>query len=59
MTDQRYFAIQAQFGHHVFNKQCKYDLPLLKGVLRCKCGRSMSMSRKKKTDGSVSHSGEM
>ncbi len=54
MTDQRYFAIQAQFGHHVFNKQCKYDLPLLKGVLRCKCGRSMSMSRKKKTDGSVS-----
>lgn len=54
MTDQRYFAIMGQFGHNTFSKECKYDLPLLKGVLRCKCGRSMSMSRKKKVDGSVS-----
>ncbi len=54
MTDERFFAILAQFGHNVFNKKAKYDLPLLKGSLRCKCGRSMSMSRKKKVDGSVS-----
>lgn len=54
MTDERYFSIQAQFGHNVFSKKAKYDLPLLKGALRCKCGRSMAMSRKKKVDGSVS-----
>lgn len=54
MTDERFFSIQAQFGHNTFAKQAKYDLPLLKGALRCKCGRSMSMARKKKVDGSVS-----
>ena len=54
MTDQRFFSIMAQFGHNTFSKVAKYDLPLLKGVLRCKCGRTMSMSRKKKADGSVS-----
>lgn len=54
MTDKRYFAIMGQFGHNTFSKAPKYDLPLLKGVLRCKCGRSMSMSRKKKVDGSIS-----
>lgn len=54
MTDQRYFSIIGQFGHNTFSKAPKYDLPLLKGALRCKCGRSMSMSRKKKVDGSVS-----
>lgn len=54
MTDQRYFSIMAQFGKNTFSKKPKYDLPLLKGVLRCKCGRSMGMSRKKKVDGSIS-----
>lgn len=54
LTDQRYFSIMAQFGHNTFSKVAKYDLPLLKGVIRCKCGRTMSMSRKKKVDGSVS-----
>lgn len=54
MKAERYFAIMAQFGHNTFSKKAKYDLPLLKGALRCKCGRSMSMSRKKKVDGSVS-----
>ena len=54
MTDQRYFSIMAQFGKNTFSKKTKYDLPLLKGVLRCKCGRSMGMSRKKRVDGSIS-----
>lgn len=54
LTDEKFFSIMAQFGHNVFDKQAKYDLPLLKGVLRCKCGRSMSMARKKRVDGSVS-----
>lgn len=54
MSADRYFSILAQFGHNTFSKKAKYDLPLLKGTLRCKCGRSMSMSRKIKVDGSVS-----
>lgn len=54
MKAETYFQLQAQFGHNIFSKKPKYDLPLLKGSLRCKCGRMMSMSRKKKIDGSVS-----
>lgn len=54
MTDKQYFAILGQFGRNVFSKTAKYDLPLLKGALRCKCGRLMGMARKKKIDGSVS-----
>ncbi len=54
MKSDRYFAIMAQFGHNTFSKKAKYNLPLLKGALRCKCGRSMGMSRKKKVDGSIS-----
>lgn len=54
MKSDRYLAIMDQFGHNQFSKTAKYDLPLLKGILRCKCGRCMSMARKKKVDGSVS-----
>lgn len=54
LSDEIFFKIMAQFGHNTFSKQAKYDLPLLKGSIRCKCGRMMSMSRKKKVDGSVS-----
>ncbi len=54
LSDEKFFSIMAQFGHNNFDKQAKYDLPLLKGVLRCKCGRSMSMARKRRVDGSIS-----
>lgn len=54
MEADTYFQIMGQFGHNTFSKKAKYDLPLLKGSIRCKCGRMMSMSRKKKVDGSVS-----
>ena len=54
LSDEMYFRILNQFTHNVFSKKAKYHMPLLKGTLRCKCGRLMSMSRKKKVDGSVS-----
>jgi len=53
MTDAKYFQILSQFGNNTFSKTPKYDLPLLKGAIRCKCGRTLGMSRKKYVDGSV------
>lgn len=54
MSADLFFRILGQFTRNSFDKTAKYDVPLLKGVLRCKCGRLMSMARKKKVDGSVS-----
>lgn len=45
---------QSQFTHNTFAKVRKYPPPLLKGVLRCSCGRLMVLERRKKTDGSFS-----
>ena len=53
LTADRWLAVQAQFSHNVFDKSMRYDTTLLKGVLRCKCGRLMSLARKKRVDGSV------
>lgn len=41
---------QAQFGQNKFEKVMKYDVPLLKGILRCSCGSGMQVARKKKVD---------
>ena len=49
-----WLRIQKQFTHNVFDKKMRHPVTLLKGVLRCSCGRLMSLSRKKKVDGSVS-----
>lgn len=54
MPAEKWLAIQAQFSQNKFDKTMKYDVPLLKGVLRCSCGSIMPVSRKKKTNGSVS-----
>lgn len=54
LTDEKYLEIMSRFGRNVISKKAKYDVPLLHGVVRCKCGRSLGMSRKKKVDGSVS-----
>ena len=54
MPAEKWLAVQARFSQNKFNKTMKYDIPLLKGVLRCSCGSIMQVSRKKKTDGSVS-----
>ena len=48
-----WLAVQAQFTHNVFEKKLRHSLPLLKGTLRCSCGRLMSLSRKAHVDGSV------
>lgn len=49
-----WLSVQNRFGKNVFDRTTKYEIPLLKGILRCKCGRLCGMSRKKKVDGSIS-----
>lgn len=45
--------VQKRFGQNKFDKSLKYNVPLLKGVLKCKCGRMCGMARKHRVDGSV------
>lgn len=45
-----WLAVQERFRGNIFDKTMKYDVPLLKGVLRCKCGSAMLISRKKKME---------
>lgn len=54
MPDDIYLRIMDQFGRNKIDKKMKHETTLLKGVLRCKCGRLMSLARKPKLDGSVS-----
>ena len=50
----KWLEVQSRFKRNKFQKDAKYDIPLLKGIIRCSCGTLMSVSRKKKKDGSVS-----
>lgn len=50
----RWLAVQERFKQNTFDKTMKYDIPLLKGTLRCKCGGKMCVSRKKKKSGVLS-----
>lgn len=50
----KWLSVQQCFSRNKIDRSLKYDIPLLKGVLRCSCGSIMSVSRKKKIDGSVS-----
>ena len=52
---ERWLAVQERFQQNTFNKTMKYDVPLLKGVVRCKCGCLMSVARKKLKSGILSH----
>ncbi len=54
MPAAKWLAVQERFARNKFEKTPKYDIPLLKGVLRCSCGSAMLVSRKKKTNGDVS-----
>ncbi len=54
MPAEKWLAVQSRMKLNTFNKQKKYDISLLKGVLRCSCGALMAVSRRKKVDGSVS-----
>lgn len=52
---EQWLAVQERFQQNTFNKTMKYDVPLLKGVVRCKCGCLMSVARKKLKSGILSH----
>ena len=54
MSAERWLQVQDHFGRKKIDKTMKHETTLLKGVLRCKCGRLMSLARKKKVDGTVS-----
>lgn len=54
MSADKWLAVQARFGQNKCIKDAKWPVPLLKGVLRCKCGNLMQISRKKKVDGTCS-----
>ena len=50
----KWLAVQERFRQNVFEKKKKYDVPLLKGTLRCaKCGGLMQVARKKLAHGKV------
>lgn len=53
ISAEKWLAVQSRFTHNNCIKKSKYPSPLLKGVLRCKCGVLMNVARKKKADGSV------
>ena len=56
LPEEKWLAAQEQFRKNTFEKKQKYDIPLLKGTLRCaKCGGLMQVSRKKKKAGVTSH----
>ena len=51
LSADKWLATQSRLSGNKFDKTAKYDVPLLKGVLRCKCGTLMAVSRKKRLDG--------
>lgn len=48
ISSEKWLAVQDRFCRNTFDKTMKYDVPLLKGVLRCKCGSLMQVARKKR-----------
>lgn len=53
LSTDLWLKTQEQFGKNKIDRTVKYDVPLLKGILRCKCGRMCGMSRKKRVNGDV------
>lgn len=51
LSDTKWLTVQARFSINKVEKTMKYDIPLLKGSLRCSCGSIMSVARKKKLEG--------
>ena len=54
ISAERWLQVQDHFGKNKFEKKKKHETTLLKGVLRCKCGRLMTLAWKTRADGSVS-----
>ncbi|MCR5271491.1 MAG: recombinase family protein, partial [Lachnospiraceae bacterium] len=49
-----WLSVQERFRQNTFEKKKKYDIPLLKGTLRCaKCGGLMQVARKKLAHGKI------
>lgn len=46
ISAEEWLTAQEKFKKNIFDKTLKYDAPLLKGIVRCKCGSKMSVSRK-------------
>ncbi len=56
ISAEKWLATQERFSNNTFNKSMKYDIPLLKGAVRCaKCRCLMQVSRKKKKVGVSSY----
>lgn len=56
MPAEKWLAVQKQLRSNVFEKKSKYDVPLLKGVVRCaKCGCLLQAARKKTKSGVTGH----
>lgn len=52
ISAEKWLAVQERFRQNNFEKKKKYDIPLLKGTLRCaKCGCLMQVARKKLKQG--------
>ena len=49
MPAEKWLAVQSRFTQNKCIKDAKWPVPLLKGVLRCKCGNLMQVSRKKRS----------
>lgn len=53
---EKWLEVQERFRQNTFDKTMKYDVPLLKGVVRCaKCGCKMAVARKKLKSNILSH----
>lgn len=48
---EKWLEVQNKFNKNTINKTMKYEVPLLKGVLKCSCGTTMSVARKHKKQG--------
>ena len=54
LDDGLWLNVQARFAQNKFDRKRVHPPTLLKGVLRCKCGRLMQVARKKKKSGEYS-----
>ena len=55
LSAEKFLKVQDRLSRNKFDRRIKYDVPLLKGVLRCKCGSIMCVSHKKIPSGKVNH----
>lgn len=54
ISAEKWLAVQDRFAQNIFEHKKKYDIPLLKGTLRCaKCGCQMQVARKKLAHGKI------